>query len=94
MKKIVFTLAFSLLTFLGFSQETYTVNNESLSLKNEVDGALDFLWTSGDNGQFRYFVRTENGEITELQNTKTGKDYNHEYQTTLYTFTFAKRDRY
>lgn len=87
MKKIVFTLAFSLLSFLGFSQETYNVNNESLTLKTEVDGTLDFLWTSGDDGRFRYFIKNENGEITELQNTKTGKNYNNEYQTSLNTLT-------
>ena len=87
MRNIFLTLGLALVCQLGISQETYTVNNESLTLKSEIEGALDFLWTSGNDGRFRYFVKDKNEVITELLNTKTGKAYNHEYQTQLYTLT-------
>lgn len=87
MKHILITLAFIGAIYTGFSQETYTVNGESITLKTEVEGDLDLLWTSGDDGVFRYFVKKEDNTIVELKNTKTGKDYNHEYVTTLFSLT-------
>lgn len=83
MKKLLITLSLALICQLGISQETYNYNNESLSLKTEIEGTLDFLWTSGNDGRFRYFVKDSNEKITELENTKTGKTYNSEYTSTL-----------
>ena len=59
MKHILITLAFIGAIYTGFSQETHTVNGESITLKTEVEGDLDLLWTSGDDGVFRYFVKKE-----------------------------------
>ena len=67
----------------SYCQDTYTVNGESLELKTEVEGKLDLLWNTID-GQYRYFVRTEDGSITELKNTKdSSNDYKEEYKTVL-----------
>lgn len=69
------------------AQETYTIQGETLQLKTEVEGQLDLLWTSA-GGQFRYFVRTTDGTITELLNTKNeAKYYFHEYKKTLHELT-------
>ena len=69
MKKIIIAILCCLAFQLNFSQETYTVNGESLELKTEIDNELDLLWNVID-GQFRYFVRTKDGTLTELKNTK------------------------
>lgn len=83
MKKI---LLFILLCFafqVNYSQENYTVNGETLKLKTEIDGKIDLLWNTFD-GTYRYFIRTENGTITELKNTKESKrNYLAEYKGTL-----------
>ena len=83
MKKI---LLFILLCFafqVNYSQENYTVNGETLELKTEIDGKLDLLWNTIE-GEYRYFIRTENGTITELKNTKdSNKTYLEQYKTTL-----------
>ncbi len=83
MKKLVVLLSFIAFSNLVFSQETYIVNNETLELKTEVDGTLDLLWNTFDN-QYRYFVRSKDGNIVELKNIK-GDDniYQEEYKTTL-----------
>ncbi|WP_299114556.1 hypothetical protein [uncultured Winogradskyella sp.] len=87
MKKILIILLFSFAFQLNYSQETYTVNGETLELKTEIEGQLDLLWNIID-GNYRYFVRTENGNITELKNTKnTDKSYQEEYKTTLSSLT-------
>ena len=69
-------LALTFLLFLCFSsliaQNTYTINNETLVLKTEVEGKIDLLWNIIDQ-KYRYFVRTEDGRIEELTNTK-GED--------------------
>lgn len=83
MKKLVVLLAFIAFSNLAFSQETYTINNETLELKTEVDGTLDLLWNTF-NGQYRYFVRTNDGSISELKNTKdANNNYQEEYKKTL-----------
>jgi len=56
MKKLVCLLGFLVFSTFAFSQETYTINGEELSLKTEVNGTLDLLWNN-INGEFRYFVR-------------------------------------
>ncbi|WP_452222293.1 hypothetical protein [Lacinutrix salivirga] len=83
MKKTLFAFLFINAFLFSFAQETYTINNETLVLKTEADGALDLLWNTID-GQYRYFVRTENGDITELKNTKgTSNKFQNEYRATL-----------
>lgn len=80
---MLFCLAFQ----LNYSQETYTVNGETLDLKTEIDGKLDLLWNVID-GKYRYFVKTEDGSITELKNTKDdNNDYQEEYKSTLSSLT-------
>jgi hypothetical protein len=83
MKKILFIAFFCLTLQYTFSQETYSVNGENLELKTEVEGKLDLLWNVID-GKYRYFVRTDNGTITELKNTKdSSKNFLEEYKSTL-----------
>lgn len=80
---MLFCLAFQ----LNYSQETYTVNGETLELKTEIDGKLDLLWNVID-GKYRYFVKTEDSTITELKNTKDdNNDYQEEYKSTLSSLT-------
>ncbi|GAB4160428.1 MAG: hypothetical protein Tsb0033_16380 [Winogradskyella sp.] len=83
MKKILIAILFLLAFQLNYSQQTYTVNGESLELKTEIDGQIDLLWNVID-GQFRYFVRTNDGTLTELKNTKDdNNNYQEEYKSTL-----------
>ncbi len=65
------------------SQENYIINGETLELKIEIDGTLDLLWNIFD-GTYHYFIRTDDGTITELKNTKASKrNYLAEYKETL-----------
>ncbi|MCB0398436.1 MAG: hypothetical protein KDD26_02220 [Winogradskyella sp.] len=87
MKKILIAILFLLAFQLNYSQQTYTVNGESLELKTEIDGQIDLLWNVID-GQFRYFARTNNGTLTELKNTKDdNNNYQEEYKSTLRSLT-------
>jgi hypothetical protein len=87
MRKIISLILLLFVFQINFSQESYTINGETLELKTEIDGALDLLWNIVE-GKYRYFVRTENGSITELKNTKnTDKNYQEEYKTTLSSLT-------
>ncbi len=86
MKKLAFLLALTISTY-SFAQNTYTVNNETLALKTEVEGTLDLLWNIIDN-QYRYFIKTEDNTLTELINIKgSNNKYNNAYQTTLSNLT-------
>ena len=83
MKKLalifLFFLCFSSLT----AQNTYTINNETLNLKTEVEGKIDLLWNIIDQ-KYRYFVQSEDGNIQELVNTRgDNKKFQEEYKTTL-----------
>lgn len=82
MKKIICVLCFILGASFLQAQETYTINGETFELKTEVDGKLDLLWNIVD-GEYRYFVRTEDNTITELKNTKVERKYQEEYKTLL-----------
>ncbi len=83
MRKIFLCVLLFLAFQFNHGQERYTINGETLELKTEIDGKLDLLWNIID-GNYRYFVRTENGTITELKNTKDAdKNYQEEYKTTL-----------
>ena len=82
MKRLFFILSLCFAS-INFAQQTYTVNNESLALNTEVEGTLDLLWNTFD-GQFRYFVKTEDNTITELKNTKNSdNNYQNEYRKML-----------
>ncbi|TPV31802.1 hypothetical protein FJ651_13335 [Paucihalobacter ruber] len=66
-----------------FAQETYTINNETLELKTDIEGELDLLWNIVNN-QYRYFVRTATGDIIELKNTRGADNkFSEEYKQTL-----------
>lgn len=87
MKKIILLVIICFAFQLNYSQETYTVNGETLELKTEIDGKLDLLWNIID-GNYRYFVRAEDGTIRELTNTKDdNNDYKEEYKSTLSNLT-------
>jgi len=87
MRKILIILLLCFAFQTNYSQESYTVNGESLELKTEIDGKLDLLWNIID-GKYRYFVKTEDNTITELKNTKDAdKNYLEEYKTTLSSLT-------
>lgn len=93
MKKSLLILILFLAFQLNHGQETYTIKGESLELKTEIDGKLDLLWNVID-GEYRYFVRTENGTITELKNTKDdNNDYKEEYKSTLSELTGMSTDK-
>ncbi|MGJ8591046.1 MAG: hypothetical protein ACSHXF_00770 [Aquaticitalea sp.] len=83
MKKLLLILCVLLSYNSIIAQETYTVGGETLQLKTEVEGKLDLLWDIIDN-EYRYFIKTSDNTITELLNTRDGKDrYQAEYKTTL-----------
>ncbi len=87
MKKFLLFILFCTVFQLNYSQENYTINGETLELKTESNGKLDLLWNVID-GKYRYFVRTQNGSITELKNTKDkDKNYLEEYKSTLISLT-------
>lgn len=87
MKKSLLLILLFLTFQINYSQENYTVNGETLELKTEVEGTLHLLWTS-EGGKYRYFVKTKDGTITELKNTKDdNKNYLEEYKTTLSNLT-------
>ncbi|HLV15638.1 MAG TPA: hypothetical protein VKY41_10685 [Xanthomarina sp.] len=79
MKKLVFIFCL----FLSFSsvhaQKSYTINGETLELKTEVEGNLDLLWNTIDR-QYRYFVRTKDGSLKELVNTKNPETKKHQQE--------------
>lgn len=87
MKKLGIILFFFFCTSALVAQETYTIQNETLQLKTEVEGQLDLLWNI-INGKYRYFVRSADNDITELVNTRNeNRKYQEEYQTTLKNLT-------
>jgi len=44
------------LTQISFSQQSYYVNGENLTLYPEAEGNLTLLWNSFD-GNYRYFIK-------------------------------------
>jgi len=84
MKKILIFVFLMALCHSSFAQKTYIINNETFELKTEVEGDLDLLWNTID-GDFRYFVQNNAGDIQELKNTKNSEsnDYLEEYKTVL-----------
>lgn len=88
MKKILILVFLIAICHSTFAQKTYTINNETIELKTEVEGDLDLLWNTIE-GTFRYFVRNKDGNIQELKNTKDSEsnDYLEEYKAVLNTLT-------
>ncbi|WP_296311058.1 hypothetical protein [Winogradskyella sp. UBA3174] len=87
MKKRILLFALLSISVFSYSQQTYTIKGETLELITEIEGQLDLLWNTID-GEYRYFVRTEDNTITELKNTKgADKNYNEEYKVLLEGFT-------
>ncbi len=86
MKRLLFVLAICIAQ-ISFSQQTYTVDGENLSLYAEADGNLTLLWNSFD-GNYRYFLK-KGDEIVELKNTKVNGDYQEEYKDVLKNYTGA-----
>ena len=66
MKKFLLLILLCFTFQFNYSQESYTINGETLELKTEIEGQIDLLWTI-INREYRYFVRTDNGAITELK---------------------------
>ena len=87
MRKILILVCFIALNYAALAQKTYTINNETLELKTEVNGTLDLLWNTFD-GKFRYFLKDNNDAIHELVNTKnSNNNYLEEYKTVLNSLT-------
>ncbi|WP_299521064.1 hypothetical protein [Winogradskyella sp.] len=87
MRRIIILLFVCFAFQLNYSQETYNIRGETLELKTEIDGKLDLLWNIID-GKYRYFVRTEDGTITELKNSKgVDNKFQEEYKATLSSLT-------
>jgi len=84
MKKLLIVIGCIVFNISVHAQETYTVDNATLELKTEVEGNLDLLW-SIDDSKYRYFVRSKDGNIQELVNTKNpdSRKYQEEYKTVL-----------
>lgn len=83
MKKYVFAVIFICGLSFTYGQKTYTIESETLELKTEVEGHLSLLWNIID-GQYRYFVKAQDGKIHELKNTKDENNkYQEEYKATL-----------
>ncbi|RZN84232.1 MAG: hypothetical protein EVB11_02165 [Winogradskyella sp.] len=87
MKKIIlFCFLFTFIA-IGYAQKTYTIGGKTIELQTEVEGDLDLLWTV-TNGTYRYFVRTKDGTIIELKNTRgDGRAFNKEYVSVLNNLT-------
>lgn len=87
MKKLVIAFCFFFSITCIKAQESFTIKGETLQLKLEVDGQLDLLWNI-INGQYRYFIRTSENNITELINTKNeDRHYKEQYKSVLENLT-------
>jgi len=86
MTRLLFILAI-FLAQISFSQQSYTINGETLSLYSEAEGKLSFLWNSFD-GNYRYFIK-KGDEIVELKNTRENKKYQEEYKNVLQSYTVS-----
>lgn len=86
MKKLLTVLSCLFLCLAVYSQDTYTIEGESLELKTEVSGELTLLYNIIDDS-YRYFVKKGN-EIVELKNTR-GSDnkFQEEYKSVLANLT-------
>ncbi len=92
MKKNALILLLTFYSLGVLSQEYYSVDGQSYLLKKEVDGTWDLLWNVID-GEFRYFLKTDDDTIYELKNTKdiNGK-FQNEYKLLLNDFSNGTLD--
>ena len=94
MKTLLIVISLFFLPFISISQDSFTVNGETLQLKTEVKGSVSLLWNIID-GKYRYFAKKDN-TIIELSNTKdTNNKYQEEYKSVLNTLTnnFGETDK-
>jgi len=82
MKHLVFFILLIIAPIPLSAQEKVNVNGETYELKSEVEGELDLLWNVIDK-HYHYFVKTSDGNIIELLNTKKEKRFQEEYKTQL-----------
>ncbi len=83
MKKVLFLLVLTTCSFSVSAQQKYTVDGKSYELKTAVEGHLNLLWNVVDK-QFRYFVKTSDGTVSELLNTKDSNNiYQEQYKMQL-----------
>jgi hypothetical protein len=83
MKHLVFFLLLTFSSITLFAQENFTVDGKNYELKTEVKGEINLLWNV-INKQYRYFIKTADGHVTELLNTKdTNHNYQEQYKTQL-----------
>ncbi len=80
MKRLLLLFVF-LCSFSVISQEQYTVDGQSYTLKTEVEGTMTLLWNIID-GEYRYFVQKD-GKINELKNSQLKGKYQGEYKDVL-----------
>ena len=81
---LIFSFVLASCTF-SFSQQQYTVDGQSYSLKTEVEGTIELLWNVIDE-EYRYFIKKGN-DIAELKNTRSESGYSEEYKDVLRLFT-------
>lgn len=85
MKKLLVIIGFCFLPFISISQESYTINGETIQLKEDVKGSISLLWNIID-GEYRYFVKKDDN-VKELLNTKKDNKFQEEYKSLLGSFT-------
>lgn len=93
MKKIVLLCFFLFSISTIYSQDTYTINGETLELKTATRGTLALLWTS-ENNSYRFFVRTQENTYLELKedNYKTVlEELTNDAQMSLRRLKYTKR---
>lgn len=73
------------------AQQNYTIQGETLSLYEEVDGKLSLLWNS-ILGEYRYFLK-DGATITELKNTRENGEFQEEYKVILSDYVGVERMR-
>ncbi|WP_228850368.1 hypothetical protein [Aegicerativicinus sediminis] len=76
-----------LFSFICYGQDSQSVPYKGLNLTSAINGDLDLLWTL-DQHHYRYFIRTSDGEIVELENNRIkGHKYDGAYKQTLSKYT-------
>ncbi len=82
MKRLLLIFGFILASCsFSFSQQQYTVDGQTYSLKTEVEGTISLLWNTIDE-EYRYFAK-KGSTIIELKNSKTNGKYQEEYKDVL-----------
>lgn len=82
MKYLVFIALFMVICTPLSAQEKIDINGKTYDLITEVEGELDLFWNVIDK-QYRYFVKTNEGNILELLNTKKENRFQEEYKAQL-----------